>query len=64
MPSTSFPFNPPRKGKPAHRAGRPVRQGQVMMQQPGLSRMALEQPDDTPYDQRRWHAQLGPRQMA
>lgn len=52
---------PPRKG---HHADRQARQGQAPSRPPWLSRMALEQPDDTPYDQRLLKMQAGPRQMA
>lgn len=60
MQSPQHHFNPPRKSS---RAGRQARMGRATRQQ-GPSRMALEQPDDTPLDQRLSNAQLGPRQMA
>ncbi len=60
MPSTPHPLNALRKKTHAARQGR---QGTAQRQQ-GLSRMALEQPDDTPLDQRLSHTHLGPRQMA
>lgn len=60
MPSPQHHFNPPRK---SGRTGRQARQGEAPRRQ-GPSRMALEQPDDTPLDQRLSHPQLGPRQMA
>ena len=60
MPTSQHPINLPRKGG---RAGRQARQGQAV-RQPGPSRMALEQPDDTPLDQRLSQAPSGPRQMA
>jgi hypothetical protein len=60
MPTSQHPFNLPR---PSGRASRPARKGQVV-RQPGPSRMALEQPDDTPLDQRLAQAPSGPRQMA
>lgn len=60
MPSQQHPFSPQRKSS---RTGRQARQGQALRQS-GPSRMALEQPDDTPLDQRLSHTHLGPRQMA
>jgi hypothetical protein len=60
MQSPQHHFNPVRKG---NRIGRQARLTQTLRQQ-GPSRMALEQPDDTPLDQRLSNAQLGPRQMA
>lgn len=61
MQSRQFHFSPPRKSK--HEGGQ-LRQGQAVLRQAGPSRMALEQPDDTPYDQRLSKAHWGPRQMA
>ncbi|MBU7574485.1 MAG: hypothetical protein ACT6UH_22215 [Hydrogenophaga sp.] len=60
MQSPQYHFNLPRKG---NHAGHQARQGQPL-RPPGPSRMALEQPDDTPHDQRASHRQSGPRQMA
>lgn len=60
MPSPQHHFNPPRN---SGRTGRQARQGQAVRRQ-GPSRMALEQPDDTPLDQRLAQTQPGPRQMA
>ena len=60
MQSPQHPIHPSRKSSGT---GRQARQGQAMRQR-GLSRMALEQPDDTPLDQRLSSTQLGPRQMA
>lgn len=60
MPSPQHHFDPLRK---SNRTGRPARWAQTLRRQ-GPSRMALEQPDDTPLDQRLSNTQLGPRQMA
>ena len=60
MPFTQHPLNALLKKNHAARQGRP---GTAQRQQ-GLSRMALEQPDDTPLDQRLSRTQMGPRQMA
>lgn len=59
MPFTQHPLNTLRKKNHTTRQGR---QGMAQRQQ-GFSRMALEQPDDTPLDQRLSHTQMGPRQM-
>jgi hypothetical protein len=55
--------NPPTALRKKTHAGSQGRLGTAQRQQ-GLSRMALEQPDDTPLDQRLSHVQRGSRQMA
>ncbi len=59
MPFTQYPLSTWRKKNHTARQGRP---GPAQRQQ-GFSRMALEQPDDTPLDQRLSRTQMGPRQM-
>ena len=59
MPFTQHPLSTWRKKNHTARQGRP---GPAQRQQ-GFSRMALEQPDDTPLDQRLSRTQMGPRQM-